>query len=221
MFTGIVKAIGTVEKIGRTNGSLRMSIRSFDLPWPDYSVGESISVNGVCLTAVTLHEAGFDADVSSETMNVTAMGELQEGSRVNLEPSLAAGERMGGHLVSGHVDCVGTVREMADLAGSTRLRIGLPGPYLKYIVRKGSVCVDGASLTINEVSVDSFTVNIIPHTADATIASGYEPGTRVNIEVDLIARYLEGLLGAGAGRGEDGDEPTGITKDFLREHGYA
>jgi riboflavin synthase len=101
------------------------------------------------------------------------------------------------------------------------LRIGLPGPYLKYIVRKGSVCVDGVSLTINEVSVDSFTVNIIPHTADATIASGYELGTRVNIEVDLIARYLEGLLVAGAGRGEVEDEPTGITKDFLREHGYA
>jgi riboflavin synthase len=221
MFTGIVKAIGTVEKISRTNGSLRMSVRSFDLPWPDYSIGESISVNGVCLTAVMLHEAGFDADVSSETMNVTAMGELKEGSRVNLEPSLAAGERMGGHLVSGHVDCVGTVRETADAGGSTRLRIGLPGRYLKYIVRKGSVCVDGMSLTINEVSVDSFTVNIIPHTADATIAGGYELGTRVNIEVDLIARYLEGLLVAGGGRGEVEDEPTGITKDFLREHGYA
>lgn len=221
MFTGIVKALGTVERIRPANGSLRVSIRSTGLPWLDYSIGESISVNGVCLTAVTLHEGGFDADVSSETMNITAMEDLKASSRVNLEPSLAVGDRMGGHLVSGHVDCVGTVREIVDVAGSTRLRIGLPGPYLKYVVRKGSVCVDGVSLTINEVSADSFTVNIIPHTAEATIAGGYEVGTRVNIEVDLIARYLEGLLAAGAGQGDVDDKPTSITKEFLREHGYA
>jgi riboflavin synthase len=221
MFTGIIKAIGTVEQIRPEDGSLRLSIRSTDLPWRDYSVGESISVNGVCLTAATLHEAGFDADVSSETMKVTAMGELEAGSRVNLEPSLAVGHRMGGHLVSGHVDCVGTVREFADDAGSIRLRIGLPGRYLRYIVKKGSVCVDGVSLTINEVSDGSFTVNIIPHTAEATIAGSYAVDAAVNIEVDLIARYLEGLLAAGAGSGEVDNKPAGITKEFLREHGYA
>jgi riboflavin synthase len=223
MFTGIVRALGTVEQIRPQDGSFRLSVRSADLPWRDYSIGESICVNGVCLTAVTLHAAGFDADVSSETMNVTAMGELKAGSRVNLEPSLAVGDRMGGHLVSGHVDCVGTVRESAQDAGSIRLRIGLPGSYLRYIVKKGSVCVDGVSLTINEVSADSFTANIIPHTAEATIAGSYEVGASVNIEVDLIARYLEGLLAAGHGEGED--KPlgitNGITKEFLRAHGYA
>jgi riboflavin synthase len=221
MFTGIVKALGTVEQITPQDGSLRLSIRSADLPWRQYSVGESISVNGICLTAVTLHETGFDADVSTETMNVTAMGELKAGGRVNLEPPLAVGDRIGGHLVSGHVDCVGTVREWADDAGSIRLRIGLPRPYLRYVVKKGSVCVDGVSLTINEVSADSFTVNIIPHTAEATIAGSYEVGAGVNIEVDLIARYLEGLLAAGAGLGEVGDKPSGITREFLRAHGYA
>jgi riboflavin synthase len=221
MFTGIIKALGTVEQIRPEDGGLRLSIRSTDLPWQDYSVGESISVNGVCLTAVTLHEAGFDADVSSETMHVTAMAELKTGSRVNLEPSLAVGERLGGHLVSGHVDCVGTIRQVADDAGSIRLQIGVPIPCLRYIVKKGSVCVDGVSLTINEVSDDAFTVNIIPHTAEATIAGSYEVGAGVNIEVDLIARYLEGLLAAGAGHGEVEDRPAGITREFLRAHGYA
>jgi riboflavin synthase len=221
MFTGIIKALGTVEQIRPEDGGLRLSIRSTDLPWRDYSVGESISVNGVCLTAVTLHEAGFDADVSSETMNATAMAELKTGSRVNLEPSLAVGDRLGGHLVSGHVDCVGTVRQFADESGSIRLQIGVPVPYLRYIVKKGSVCVDGVSLTINEVSDGSFTVNIIPHTAEATIAGSYGVGAGVNIEVDLIARYLEGLLAARAGHGEVEDRPTGITREFLRAHGYA
>jgi riboflavin synthase len=170
---------------------------------------------------VTLHETGFDADVSSETMHVTAMAELKAGSRVNLEPSLAVGERLGGHLVSGHVDCVGTVRQFADDAGSIRLQIGVPVSCLRYIVKKGSVCVDGVSLTINEVSDDAFTVNIIPHTAEATIAGSYEVGAGVNIEVDLIARYLEGLLAAGAGDREVEDGPAGITREFLRAHGYA
>jgi riboflavin synthase len=221
MFTGIVRALGTVEQIQLEDGGLRLSIRSTDLPWRDYSVGESISVNGVCLTAATLHEAGFEAYVSFETTKVTAIGELEAGSRVNLEPSLAVSDRMGGHLVSGHVDCVGTVTEFADDAGSIRLRIGLPGRYLRYIVKKGSVCVDGVSLTINEVSDDSFTVNIIPHTAETTIAGSYAVGAAVNIEVDLIARYLEGLLAAGAGGGDVENKPVGITKEFLRAHGYA
>jgi riboflavin synthase len=221
MFTGIIRALGTIERIRPQNGSLRLSIRSTELPWRDYRVGDSISVNGVCLTAATLHEAGFDADVSSETMNVTALAELEAGSRVNLEPSLAIGDRLGGHLVSGHVDCVGTVRELDEDAASIRLGIGLPAPYLRYIVKKGSVCVDGVSLTINEVSADSFTVNIIPHTVEVTIAGSYTVGASVNIEVDLIARYLEGLLAGGAIRDDVDDRPAGITREFLRAYGYA
>lgn len=221
MFTGIIKALGTVEQVRPAGGGLRLSIRSGDLPWRDYDTGESISVNGVCLTAVELHEGGFDADVSGETLDVTAMRHLKEGNIVNLEPSLAIGERLGGHLVSGHVDCVGTVLGREEEGGSVRLRIGLPAPYLRYTVKKGSVCVDGVSLTINEVSGDAFEVNIIPHTAAATIAGNYEIGTPVNIEVDLIARYLEGLLGPHADAGANEEPTTGITRDFLRAHGYA
>lgn len=226
MFTGIVKGLGVVEQIRpQDDGSVRLSIRSGDLPWADYGVGDSISVNGVCLTAVELCETGFAADLSSETMNVTAMRNLVSGSRVNLEPSLAMGDRLGGHLVSGHVDCVGTVTGSEEDAGSLRLRVGVPARYLRYAVKKGSICVDGVSLTINEVSREPaagwFDVNIIPHTAAATIAGSYATGTEVDIEVDLVARYLEGLLTAGKDPAEPAETSQGITKNFLRAHGYA
>lgn len=221
MFTGIVKALGVVEHIRAQHGGARLSIRSEDLPWQDYDVGDSISVNGVCLTAAELRETGFDADLSSETMTVTALRNLAAGGSVNLEPSLALGDRLGGHLVAGHVDCVGTVLGRAEDAGSTRLTIGIPDQYLRYVVKKGSICVDGVSLTINGVSRDpaAFEVTIIPHTAAMTIAGGYEAGAFVNIEVDLIARYLEGLLGTNSAAQVDTQQ--GITEDFLRAHGYA
>jgi riboflavin synthase len=167
-----------------------------------------------------MHETGFDADVSGETLSVTTMRHVQGGSMVNLEPSLSIGERLGGHFVSGHVDCVGTILRREDEGSSVRLRIGVPAPYLRYIVKKGSVCVDGVSLTINDVSADTFEVNIIPHTSAATIAGQYAAGTQVNIEVDLIARYLEGLLAADANAAVE-QKGTGITRDFLRAHGYA
>jgi riboflavin synthase len=221
MFTGIIKALGTVARIQPQRGDLKLSIRSKELPWRDYQVGESISVNGVCLTAVALRDDGFETDVSAETINVTAMRHLEEGARVNLEPALSLGDRLGGHLVSGHVDCVGTVLKRRNEARSVELHIGLPAAYLRYIVKKGSVCVDGVSLTINEVSTDSFTVNIIPHTSDATIAGRYKAGSKVNIEVDLVARYLEGLLNAGGGNGATNDRSADISRDFLRAHGYA
>jgi riboflavin synthase len=222
MFTGIVKALGVVEQIQVRDEGARLSVRSGDLPWRDYGVGDSISVNGVCLTAAELHEDGFDADLSLETMTVTAMRNLASGSSVNLEPSLALGERLGGHLVSGHVDCVGTVLRRTEDAGQVRLRTGIPEQYLRYVVKKGSICVDGVSLTINEVSSNPaawFEVTIIPHTSAATIAGTYDIGAEVNIEVDLIARYLEGLLGTGYAT--PAETSQGITKDFLRAHGYA
>ena len=220
MFTGIIRAIGTIERIQPRGGDFRLAIRAADLPWSDYETGESISVNGVCLTAVELRDDGFDTDVSSETINVTALGNLAAGSHVNLEPAMSLGDRLGGHLVSGHVDCVGSVLERKPEARSVILRIGLPPAYRRYIVKKGSVCVDGVSLTINEVSAESFTVNIIPYTAAASIAGSYEAGSKVNIEVDIIARYLESLLNA---RGDGGgiERSAGISEDFLRAHGYA
>jgi riboflavin synthase len=211
MFTGIIRATGTIAAIGRRGGDVRLSIRCDGMSFAGFAVGESIAVNGVCLTAVALRDDGFDADVSNETLGVTALGRLEVGARVNIEPSLALGERLGGHLVSGHVDCVGQVTARSAQARSIRCSIGIPEEYARYVAKKGSVTVDGVSLTINEVSGNGFTVNIIPHTAAATISGGYAVGTAVNIEVDLLARYLERLLA------KDGE---GISEEFLRAHGY-
>ena len=212
MFTGIIKAKGTIVAMDKRGGVVRLSVRSDGLPWSDYEVGESIAVNGVCLTAVALHEDGFDTDVSVETLDVTALGGLTAGSAVNLEPAISLGERLGGHLVSGHVDCTGKVISRAADARSIRLTIEIPKEYARYVAKKGSVCIDGVSLTVNEVSGNTFDLNIIPHTSEVTIIDDYAAGTVVNVEVDLLARYLERLLD------KDGD---GISLEFLKAHGYA
>lgn len=212
MFTGIIKARGTVTAMTRQGGDVRMTVRSPDMPWRDYELGESIAVNGVCLTAVKFHDDGFDTDVSTETLNVTALGQLTAGSSVNLEPALSLGERLGGHLVSGHVDCMGKVTARSADARSIRLSIEIPAEYARYVAKKGSVCVDGVSLTINEVSGNRFELNIIPHTAAVTTIDDYAVGTMVNVEVDLLARYIERLIS------KDGD---GISLELLKAHGYA
>jgi len=212
MFTGIIKAKGTIVAMDKRGGDVRLSVRSNGLPWSDYEVGESIAVNGVCLTAVALQEDGFDTDVSVETLDVTALGGLAAGSEVNLEPAISLGERLGGHLVSGHVDCTGKVISRAADARSIRLTIEIPKEYARYVAKKGSVCIDGVSLTVNEVTGNTFELNIIPHTSEVTIINDYAAGTVVNVEVDLLARYLERLLD------KDGD---GISLEFLKAHGYA
>ncbi len=212
MFTGIIKAKGTISAMQKRGGDVRLSVRSDGLPWEDYEIGESIAVNGVCLTAVALHEDGFDTDVSVETLDVTGLGKLDVGSSVNLEPSLSLGDRLGGHLVSGHVDCTGTVVSRTADARSIRFVIEIPEGYARYVAKKGSVSVDGVSLTVNEVSGNTFDMNIIPHTAEVTLFGEYAPGSVVNIEVDLLARYIERLLS------KDYD---GISIDFLKTHGYA
>ncbi len=212
MFTGIIKAKGTISAMQKRGGDVRLSVRSDGLPWADYEIGESIAVNGVCLTAVALHEDGFDTDVSVETLDVTGLGKLDVGSSVNLEPSLSLGDRLGGHLVSGHVDCTGTVVSRTADARSIRFVIEIPEAYARYVAKKGSVSVDGVSLTVNEVSGNTFDMNIIPHTAEVTLFGEYAPGSVVNIEVDLLARYIERLLS------KDYD---GISIDFLKTHGYA
>lgn len=212
MFTGIIKAVGEVGQIARQGGDLRLTIQSPDLPWAEFDVGESISVNGVCLTAVAFVSGGFLTDVSAETLAVTTLQQVSAGSRVNLEPALALGERLGGHLVSGHVDCIGTIKVREVDARSVRIDVEVPAEYGRYIAKKGSVCIDGVSLTVNTVAANTFSVNIIPHTAEVTTVKTYEVGGLVNIEVDLLARYLERLLTA--------DDGNGITQDFLRANGY-
>ncbi len=198
--------------MNRRGGDVRMTVSSDALPWSEYDIGESFAVNGVCLTAVALHDNGFDTDVSVETLDVTALGNLVTGSDVNLEPAISLGARLGGHFVSGHIDCVGNVTSRSADARSIRLAIEVPAEFSRYLARKGSVCVDGVSLTINEVSGNTFESNIIPHTADVTIIGGYTVGTAVNVEVDLLARYIERLIS------KDRD---GISIEFLKDHGYA
>jgi len=212
MFTGLIKAKGSITAMNRRGGDVRMTVSSDALPWSEYDIGESFAVNGVCLTAVALHDNGFDADVSVETLDVTALGNLVTGSDVNLEPAISLGARLGGHFVSGHIDCVGNVTSRSADARSIRLAIEVPAEFSRYLARKGSVCVDGVSLTINEVSGNTFESNIIPHTADVTIIGGYTVGTAVNVEVDLLARYIERLIS------KDRD---GISIEFLKDHGYA
>ena len=211
MFTGIIQAKGNITALEQRGGDVRLSVQSDGLPFVDYAVGESIAVNGVCLTAVALRKDGFDTDVSVETLKVTSLGTLGIGDQVNLEPSMALGDRLGGHLVSGHVDCLGTVKGLDSDARSIRVNIEIPADYAHYVARKGSVTVDGVSLTVNEVSATSFEVNIIPHTAEVTIIGEYSAGTKVNVEVDLLARYIERLLD------KDGKE---LSIEFLKEHGY-
>jgi riboflavin synthase len=212
MFTGIVKAKGEISAVSRRGGDVRLTVRAPGLPWAEYELGDSISVDGVCLTAVKLREDGFDTDVSVETLDVTTLKHSKQGDSVNLEPALRVGDALGGHLVSGHVDGIGMLIAREEDARSIRMAFEVPAELARYIAKKGSVCVDGVSLTINEVSGNTFSLNIIPHTAEVTTMGGYAVGQPVNIEVDLIARYLERMIG---------DDADRLSIDFLREHGYA
>lgn len=217
MFTGIIQAIGEIRRIEPRGGDLRLEVDTGDLALDDVARGDSIAVNGACLTAVELMPGRFAADVSRETLTVTTLGSLSTGDRVNLEKSLTLSTPLGGHLVSGHVDGIGQVIERRDDARSVRLAFEAPTALARYIAAKGSICIDGTSLTVNTVAGTGFEVNLVPHTLGATIATGYRPGTRVNLEVDLLARYVERLL---SGDHASGDEAGGITEAFLARYGF-
>lgn len=194
MFTGLVQAIGTVVASETRGGDRRLTIRAEGLGEATLSEGESIAVSGVCLTAIDISAATFSADVSLETLSATTLGGLQPGAAVNLERSLVLGQALGGHLVTGHVDGLAEVASSKDDGRSRRLVFSLPSRLSRYVATKGSICVDGVSLTVNEVLGDQFGVNIVPHTLAATTLGTCSPGGRVNVEVDIIARYLERLL---------------------------
>jgi len=214
MFTGIIETLGSLRAVTHRGGDLRLN---FACPGLDLSAarpGDSIAVNGVCLTAVTLDRDGFAADASRETMALTTLEHLAVGDPVNLETALKAGQPLGGHLVSGHVDGIGKVVSLHKDARSWRLEFEAPGELARYIARKGSICIDGVSLTVNEVEGSRFGVNIVPHTWEVTRISSYRVGTRVNLEVDQVARYLERLLQAG------GAAATGLSEDSIRRAGY-
>jgi len=195
MFTGIIQAVGKIEALTPQGGDLRLSIGTGELPMQDVKVGDSICVSGCCLTVIARRGHGFDADVSKETLSLTTLGDLKAGSPVNLEKSLTMSTPLGGHIVSGHVDGLGTIRSRREEARSVRFDIQVPAGIKKYIAHKGSVSVDGVSLTVNKMEDDVFDVNIIPHTMAHTTFGHYQPGSRVNLEVDVVARYVERMLG--------------------------
>ena len=201
MFTGIIESVGVVGGLEEHGADRRLRIDGDVFEQAVLGVGDSVSVSGVCLTANALSASGFYADVSAETLACTTIGDLQVGHKVNLERALTPATLLGGHLVSGHVDGTGTVLDRRDDARSVRFAFGVPAALARYVAVKGSICVDGVSLTVNGTDKDQFDVNIVPHTLSATTFGDFAPGRRVNLEVDLIARYLERLLDA---RGMDG-----------------
>jgi len=196
MFTGIIQDVGQVASREMRGVDARLVITTKNLDLTDTAIGDSICVQGVCLTVVALTPDSFTADVSHETLSLTTLGDLKAGSSVNLEPALRAGDRLGGHLVSGHVDGVAQVSATSTDGDSLRVKITVPAELARYIARKGSVTVNGVSLTVNEVEGATFGVNLIPHTQAVTTLGRLQPGTRVNLEVDQMARYAERLLGA-------------------------
>jgi riboflavin synthase len=217
MFTGIIEAVGTVSSLQGRGGDMRVTIRSGKLDLADVKLGDSIAVNGICLTAVALPGDGFVADVSGETLQRSAFVDLKPGSRVNLEKALTPTTRLGGHLVSGHVDGVGELLSLKQDARSVRMRIQAPAELARYIAEKGSITIDGVSLTVNAVDGARFDLNIVPHTMQQTTLVDFTVGQRINLEVDLIARYLERLLlGERAAQGKS----NGISMAFLAEHGF-
>ena len=192
MFSGLVQALGKISRIDNRPGGVRLGIHAVRLGMEDVAIGDSIAVNGVCLTVIARTTSGFEADVSAETLRCTAGLDAQ--GEVNLEKSLRLSDRIGGHLVSGHVDSVGEVLAFQSLGDNTLLRVRAPQELARYIARKGSITVQGVSLTVNAVNGAEFEVNLIPHTVAATTLKHLKAGSRANLEVDLIARYVERML---------------------------
>ena len=218
MFTGIIQAVGRIAQRTDTGADARLYVQTKKLEMDTVQQGDSIAVNGVCLTAVALNSDSFWADVSNETLSHTTLGELAMGSAVNLEKALTPQTHLGGHIVNGHVDGVGTITQFYGDARSIRLHVRAPDHLAKYIAQKGSICIDGISLTVNAVNGAEFTLNIVPHTLEKTTLASVSIGMRVNLEVDIIARYLERLL-----LGEKAANPSVSTMNeaFLQQHGFA
>ncbi|MEK0266971.1 riboflavin synthase [Stenotrophomonas rhizophila] len=198
MFTGIIEGVGRLAARDTLGGDVRFTFDVGTLPFENVQMGESIAINGVCLTVIAYDATRFQADASTETLGLTTLGQLADGAVINLERAMRPTDRLGGHLVSGHVDGLGQVLSVHDDARAQRWRFAAPAALLRYIARKGSICVDGVSLTVNEVDEQGFEVALIPHTVANTAFAATAVGSAVNLEIDLVARYVERLLGAGA-----------------------
>jgi riboflavin synthase len=213
MFTGIIQAIGRIGAMESRGGDVRLTVKAPGLDFASCALGDSIAVNGVCLTAVELGSDYFAADCSRETLQVTTLGNLNPSDPVNLEKALCLGQPLGGHLVSGHVDGIGRLVQRSDDARSVRLSFEMPDGLTRYVAKKGSVCINGVSLTVNAVNANRFDVNIVPHTLEATTLGDITSGDQVNLEVDLVARYLERLVMP------EGSE-SGLDLSKLRDAGF-
>ncbi len=218
MFTGIVQGLGTVKSVRNMAQGCVIGVEP-DFELDGYELGESIAVNGVCLTATTIDHTSFTADVSPETLSRTTLGGLQPGSRVNLERALRLSDRLGGHIVSGHIDCVGQVVERRELRDFTLFSFTIDSRYDRYLIEKGSVAIDGISLTVNSCGHGRFSVAIIPHTCSITTLSFRKVGHRVNIELDIIGKYVEKLL-QGSGRDNAGTDRPVLDSALLARHGF-
>jgi len=215
MFTGIIQSVGQLQSMQPQGGDQRITVTCGKLPMTDVTLGDSIAVNGVCLTVIEFDEQSFQADVSNETLACTTLGQLTIGAPVNLEKALLPTTRLGGHLVSGHVDGVGEIVALASDGRSQRFTLRAPQELARYIATKGSICVEGISLTINSVEGQEFGLNIVPHTLEETNLNNAEVGRSVNLEVDIIARYLERML-----MGSDSTDEPGVSRTLLAESGF-
>ena len=215
MFTGLIQSIGKVRSLKRQGNSASLQIES-ELVKEDLQLGESIAVNGVCLTVTSWDDRSFTADVSPETLDCTNLGSLRPNLEVNLERALRLSDRLGGHLVSGHIDCVATVKRRYVDQNAVRFEFTMPAEAMRYVVEKGSVAIDGVSLTVNVVSENSFTVAIIPHSLEKTTLKTCSEGSKVNIETDLIGRYVERFLIAKS----DQEHGAGLSLEFLAKNGF-
>jgi len=216
MFTGIIEALGTIESMVDQGESIRLKVGVGKLDMSDVALGDSIATNGVCLTVVDYSSHHYSADVSAETIRLTGFAQYKPGTQVNLEKAMQVSSRFGGHIVSGHVDGVGEVSRIIQHSDYVEIWIDAPDDLAKYIAHKGSITVDGVSLTVNKVNGSEFMLWIIPHTLQETVLGTYKTGTRVNLEVDVIARYLERLMLGDKAASKKND----ISLEFLAEHGY-
>lgn len=215
MFTGIIEATGTINTLQKNQGDLAIRVQSNSLDMKDVKLGDSIATNGVCLTVVEKHSDGFSADLSNETIGLTCFAHYQQGQVVNLEKAMQPMSRLGGHLVSGHVDGIAKVETITSNARATEYWLSTDSELMKYIPYKGSVCIDGISLTVNAVEANRFKLTIVPHTAEQTTIANFKVGTLVNLEVDQIARYLERLI-----KGAEQPASTDISKSLLAQAGF-
>ncbi|QBG35567.1 riboflavin synthase [Litorilituus sediminis] len=221
MFTGIIEAVGKIKAININSQGARIVIATDSLDMSDVNLGDSIATNGICLTVVEYDSASFSADVSNETLKRTGFANYQVGSKVNLEKAMLASTRFGGHMVSGHVDGISQVLSIQNNGNSIEYWLSMPKELAHYIAEKGSVTIDGTSLTVNALRDDSFRLTIVPHTVKETIFAQYQVGTKVNLEVDLIARYLERLLqGNSHNENEQAQSKSGVDEALLQQAGF-